>query len=67
MYNLNLRPEPKALINLKPGQRFKVSGTGDKCKVLIKYHVSKIKIYNETRKEGDIFTGRSWVLPILST
>ena len=67
MYSLNLKPEAKALINFKTGERFKVSRTGDECKVLIKYNVDNIKIYNETRKKRDTFTGRSWVLPILST
>lgn len=67
MYNLNLKPEPKALINFKIGEKFIVSRTGDMCTVLTKYDITNIKIYNETRKKRDTFTGRSWVIPILNT
>jgi len=67
MYNLNLKKEPKALINFKIGEKFIVSRTGNVCRVFNKNDIANIEIYNETTKKKDTFSGRSWVLPILST
>jgi len=56
MYNLNLKKEPKALINFKIGEKFIVSRTGNVCRVFNKNDIANIEIYNETtKKKGYIF------------
>ena len=65
MSNSNLTP--KALIKFKSGEKFRISISGDVCKVLNKYDLPRIEIYNERKKTREVFRGTSWVIPILNT